>query len=125
MVDETFHVGPEPDHPHEVTCNASRRVRIGGDACSCRAGQEIKKLREHIKIHAGDTISLSGEVDMWRERALEAEQALADSRNQLVKRTKALEEISGMDPWGCRADDLGRAARTARTALTDEQGTSK
>lgn len=41
---------------------------------------EISALKEHIKIHAGDTISLSGEIDMWRERALEAEEALALER---------------------------------------------
>lgn len=36
-------------------------------------------------------------------------------RDALVK---ALEEIAAMDPKGIRADDLGRAARIAREALT-------
>lgn len=35
-------------------------------------------------------------------------------RDALVK---ALEEIAVMDPFGIRADDLGRAARIAREAL--------
>ena len=35
-------------------------------------------------------------------------------RDDLVK---ALEQIAAMDPWGKRADDLGRAARVARDAL--------
>lgn len=37
------------------------------------------------------------------------------SRASLVK---ALEQIAAMDPDGIRADDLGRAARTARAALS-------
>lgn len=38
-----------------------------------------------------------------------------NSHDALVK---ALEEIAAMDPKGIRADDLGRAARIAREALT-------
>lgn len=30
---------------------------------------------------------------------------------------KALEKIAAMDPWGKRADDLGRAAQVARHAI--------
>lgn len=38
---------------------------------------------------------------------------------------KALEEITAMDPKGIRADDLGRAARTAREAVGRVEGSSK
>lgn len=39
----------------------------------------------------------------------------ADTIDALVK---ALEDIAAMDPKGIRADDLGRAARTASEALS-------
>jgi len=32
--------------------------------------------------------------------------------------TFALQKIAAMDPWGNRADDLGRAARIARDAIS-------
>jgi hypothetical protein len=38
---------------------------------------------------------------------------------------KALEQIAAMDPEGIRADDLGRAARIARTGITSVVGNSR
>jgi hypothetical protein len=61
------------------------------------------------------------------ERVQEAKRralAIADERSkENVALRKALEMIAAMDPWGKRADDLGRAARTAREALTSSVGT--
>lgn len=40
---------PERDEyfgAHEVYCNASRKLPVGCDGCSCRAGREIKRLRD-------------------------------------------------------------------------------
>lgn len=38
------------------------------------AADEIERLRNTLKLHAGDVMSLSNELEMWRERALAAEQ---------------------------------------------------
>ena len=40
---------------------------------------ENAQLRNTIKLHAGDNMSLSNELNEWRERALEAEATLAQS----------------------------------------------
>jgi hypothetical protein len=45
--------------------------------------------------------------------------ALYDAIEQLDLFREALEKIAAMDRLGARADDLGRAARTAREALVD------
>lgn len=37
-----------PSFPHEVYCKADRSLEIGCEACSCRAGHEIKKLRSQL-----------------------------------------------------------------------------
>lgn len=56
-----------------------------------------------------------------REEALDAAAELNASiayQNRLIKRYHdALEQITLMDPFGLRGDDLGRAAGVARTAL--------
>jgi len=63
----------EPDHPHEAYCNASRRIPIGGDACSCRAGREIKRLRMFLA-----EISAMGPADEeWDANTLDDAVALA------------------------------------------------
>lgn len=41
---------------------------------------EIQRLREALQLHAGDVMSLSNELDEWRDRALAAEEALALTR---------------------------------------------
>jgi hypothetical protein len=43
----------------------------------------------------------------------------SDELAEIERLRMALERISAMDPWGNRADDLGRAARVAREALGD------
>jgi hypothetical protein len=57
---------------------------------------EIERLTELAKLQGQ-------EIRITRER----DEALVE----------ALQKIAGMDPWGVRADDLGRAARIAREAL--------
>lgn len=41
---------------------------------------ENERLRAALNLHAGDTMSLSNELDEWRARALAAEEALAASK---------------------------------------------
>jgi hypothetical protein len=47
-----------------------------------------------------------------------AADAFAVAAKALSVLVKALEQIAAMDPKGIRADDLGRAARTANEALS-------
>lgn len=41
---------------------------------------EIERLRQALQLHAGDCMSLSNELDQWRDRALVAEIELAAER---------------------------------------------
>lgn len=42
-----------------------------------RLHSEVRRLNELRRLHAGDTLSLSNELEEWRTRALEAEARLA------------------------------------------------
>jgi hypothetical protein len=42
--------------------------------------ERIEKLEREKQLHAGDTLSLSNELDEWKERAQDAERALAEAR---------------------------------------------
>lgn len=62
----------------------------------------VKAVNNHDALT--EMVKLQGqEIGITRER----DEAL----------TEALEKIAAMDPFGVRADDLGRAARVAREAL--------
>ena len=74
----------EPDHPHEVFCNASRRIPIGGATCSCRAGQEIKQLKHDIERHIENLGSAEDAFDHEVTRRERAEAELEKVRCQLV-----------------------------------------
>lgn len=39
--------------------------------------RENERLRNLLQLHAGDVMSLTNELDEWRDRALVAEEALA------------------------------------------------
>jgi spore maturation protein SpmB len=54
-----------------------------------------------------------------------AADAFAVAAKALPALVKALEQIAAMDPKGIRADDLGRAARTANEALLAAVGTTR
>jgi hypothetical protein len=53
-----------------------------------------------------------------------AADAFAVAAKALPALVKALEQIAAMDPKGIRADDLGRAARTANEALLAAMGSA-
>jgi hypothetical protein len=50
------------------------------------AERKVRALETTLQLHAGDTKSLSGEIDMWRERALEAEEAVAAANSRAPDR---------------------------------------
>ena len=51
--------------------------RVDKARTSPETDHEIERLRNAIRIHAGDVMSLSNELEEWRSRALAAEAALA------------------------------------------------
>jgi hypothetical protein len=51
------------------------------------------------------------------DRIEELKAAINDQNRSVAIYYLALEQIAAMDPVGQRADDLGRAARTARSAV--------
>jgi hypothetical protein len=97
--------------------------------------------RDHRSLEwAADTIGMCEPIrcyqgGMWFNRNQEfadatfvdygAADAFAVAAKALPALVKALEQIAAMDPKGIRADDLGRAARTANEALLAAVGTTR
>jgi hypothetical protein len=88
---------------------------------------EVERLKAKLKLHAGDTLSLSGELDDWRERACEAEAALDELRatpaepgasppEALVEKWAAL-ATSGDGRHPEAAETLARCAAELKGAL--------
>jgi hypothetical protein len=76
-------------------------------------------------FHIGDYTVVTDDPS-YEFHASDAEDAayIVKACNAFPDLVKALEKIAAMDPWGVRADDLGRAARIARDAIADVKGPS-
>jgi hypothetical protein len=61
MTDNRYSAGTEPPYPHEAYCNADRSKPIGCEACSCRAGREIKRLRSLLDADQAASASAAPE----------------------------------------------------------------
>jgi predicted nucleic acid-binding Zn-ribbon protein len=48
-----------------------------------KAADEIEKMRSHIKLHAGDTLSLDNEVNLMRDHWQEAEARIRELEAEL------------------------------------------
>jgi hypothetical protein len=58
------------------------------------AAERIEKLEREKQLHAGDTITLSNELDEWKGRAQDAERALAEARRD-AGRLQSLRNLCG------------------------------
>jgi chromosome segregation ATPase len=78
----------------------------------------IEALEAALKLHAGDTMSLSNELDEWRERALAAEAKGADRIEVLKAALRAsCQRVADMDD---EREKLEAALRRAYNFLQDK-----
>lgn len=49
---------------------------------------EIERLTEWINLHRGDTLSLSNDLDQFRDDLIEAESRISDLERQLAEETE-------------------------------------
>lgn len=72
------------DYHHEAHCNASRRSKIGSEACSCWAGREIKRLRSERDGYKSGFDLKSAEVAKLREQLETERESLISAVNQML-----------------------------------------